>query len=89
MTIQLTDPAVDEFDPDPAIQEWLKDSKRKRRPGFVDVGPKFKKNNNKEHSRSAEEQVIGPEEDTEETHMMKRMKIRKSIGCNPKLCNRL
>jgi len=24
MTIQLTGPAVDIFDPDPAIQEWLK-----------------------------------------------------------------
>ena len=30
MTIQLTRPAVDKFDPDPAIQEWLKDSKRIR-----------------------------------------------------------
>jgi len=41
MIIQLTDPAIDEFDPDPAIQEWLKDSKRKRRPGFMDAKPKM------------------------------------------------
>jgi len=36
MTIQLTRPIVDKFDPDPAIQEWLKGSKHKRRPGFMD-----------------------------------------------------
>jgi len=40
MTIQLTCPVVDKFDPDPAIQESLKDSKRKRRPGFIDSEPK-------------------------------------------------
>jgi len=32
MTIQLTYPAVDKFDPDPAIQEWLKGRRRKRIP---------------------------------------------------------
>ena len=42
MTIQLAGPAVDTFDPDPAIQECLRDSKRKRRPGFVDSEPKIK-----------------------------------------------
>jgi len=30
------------FDPDPAIQEWLKGSKHKRRPGFIDSEPKMK-----------------------------------------------
>ena len=43
MTIQLTCPAVDKFDPDPAIQEWLKGRKRKRRPGFMDSEPKLKR----------------------------------------------
>ena len=43
MTIQLTCPAVDKFDPDPAIQEWLKDRKHKRRPGFMDSEPKLKR----------------------------------------------
>ena len=43
MTIQLTCPAVDKFDPDPAIQEWLKGNKRKRRHGFVDSEPKLKR----------------------------------------------
>ena len=37
MTIQLTGPAVDKFDPDPAIQEWLKGRKRKNRRGFMDI----------------------------------------------------
>ena len=37
MTIQLTYPAVDRFDPDPAIQEWLKGRKRKNRRGFMDI----------------------------------------------------
>jgi len=41
MTIQLTGPAVDMFDPDPASQECLKISKRKRRPGFMDSEPKL------------------------------------------------
>ena len=37
MIIQLTCPAVDKFDPDPAIQEWLKGRKRKNRRGFMDI----------------------------------------------------
>jgi len=41
MTIQLTCPAVDKFDP--AIQEWLKGSKRKRRAAFMDSEPKLKR----------------------------------------------
>jgi len=45
MTIQLTYPAVDRFDPDPAIQEWLKDKKRKRIPGFMDRESKFRQVN--------------------------------------------
>ena len=36
MTIQLTGPNADNYDQNPAIQEWLKDSKTKRRPGFMD-----------------------------------------------------
>jgi len=43
MTIQLTCPTVDKFDPDPAIQEWLTGSKRKRRPGFVHSETKLKR----------------------------------------------
>jgi len=39
MAIQLTGPVVDMFDPDPASQEWLKVSKRKRR-GFMDSASK-------------------------------------------------
>ena len=37
MIIQLTCPAVDKFDLDPAIQEWLKGRKRKNRRGFMDI----------------------------------------------------
>ena len=43
MTIQLTGPAVDKFDPDPAIQKWLKSSTRRRRRGFIDSEPKLKR----------------------------------------------
>jgi len=39
MIIQLKCPAVDKFGPDPAIQEWLKGRKRKRRSGFVNSEP--------------------------------------------------
>jgi len=39
----LTGPAVDKFDPDAAIQEWLKGRKCKRRPGFMDSEPKLKR----------------------------------------------
>ena len=42
MAIQLTGPVVDTFDQDP-IQEWLKISKRNRRPGFVDREPNLKR----------------------------------------------
>ena len=41
MTTQLTCQDVDKFDPDPAIQEWLKGRKHKRRPGFMDSEPKL------------------------------------------------
>ena len=43
MTIQLTCPAVDKFDPDPAIQKWLKGRKSKSRPGFLDNETKLKR----------------------------------------------
>ena len=43
MIIQLTCPAVDKFDPDPAIQEWLKGSKRKNRRGFMNNELKLKR----------------------------------------------
>ena len=43
MIIQLTCPAVDKFDPDPAIQEWLKGRTRKMKPGSADSEPKLKR----------------------------------------------
>ena len=42
MNIQLESASVSSFDPDPAIQEWFKGSKRSRRPGFMDGEPKTK-----------------------------------------------
>ena len=83
MTIQMTDQAVDKFDPDPAIQEWFKRSNRKRRSGIMESEPKVKRNfrqlnyqwlvlnvwrDYEEHSKSAEKRVTGQEEDAEETH---------------------
>ena len=43
MTIQLTCPPFDKFDPDLAIQKWLKGSKHKRRLEFMDNEPKLKR----------------------------------------------
>jgi len=43
MTIQLTCPAVDKFDPDLAIQELLMGSKCRRGHGFIDSEPKLKR----------------------------------------------
>jgi len=37
MTIHLTGPAMEKFDPDPAIQEWLKDSKPKLMRSRVEI----------------------------------------------------
>ena len=43
MIVQLTGPTVHKFGPNPAIQEWLKGNKHKRRHGFVDGEPKLKR----------------------------------------------
>ena len=43
MTIQLESGSVLNFDPDPAINQWMNGGKRKRRPGFKDNEPKVKK----------------------------------------------
>ena len=42
MNIQLESPSVSSFDPDHAIQEWLKGSKRSCRPRFMNGKPKTK-----------------------------------------------
>ena len=44
ITIDMASPAIEDFDPEPAIIRWLEGGKRRRRPNFKDknAGPAFK-----------------------------------------------
>jgi hypothetical protein len=63
MTIMMETPTVSEFDPQPAINNWLSASARKRRPGFLDGEPAEKRARLEKKEEEEEEEDLGQDDE--------------------------
>ncbi|KAK7168667.1 hypothetical protein R3I93_004855 [Phoxinus phoxinus] len=63
LTVQLSSPDIEDFDPDSAIQLWHQASVRERRPDFMERGAKKRKTQLEDDETSEEEDDDDSEED--------------------------